>query len=157
MVEIMVTYRIGSNVDGYCTKCKLTLAHTVEAIVDGVIKRSHCNTCKSKHLYRAHAPGETPSRSLSPTKVPRASKASVSAGKKKGLAGLARASDYSNLLKGRSVSSARQYSFNDKFRTGEVLAHASFGLGVVTADKGADKIEVLFELGPRTLIHGKTF
>lgn len=140
----MTVHRPGSNVDSFCTKCKLTLAHTIEAVVDGVIKRVHCNTCKSKHAHR------------SATTVKSATKAVKIASSKKGAAGLARASDFTTLLKGRSAASARQYSFADRFRAGELLTHGTFGLGVVTADKGADKIEVLFELGPRTLIHGKS-
>lgn len=141
----MTSYRIGSNVDSFCTKCKLTLAHTIEAVVEGVIKRVHCNTCKSKHAFRGGAAAKA-------TKA----KSSSSTPKRKATAGMARASDFATLLKGRSPSSARQYSFADRFRAGEVLAHTTFGIGVVTADKGAGKIEVLFELGPRTLIHGKS-
>lgn len=142
--------------DGFCTKCKLSLAHTIEAVVDGTIKRVHCNTCKSKHVYRAHAPGEAPARAASASKRPtRSVRVSGIAGKKRGVAGLVRASDFNTLLRGRNYSTARIYSFRDQFKTGEVLAHDTFGLGVVTADKGANKIEVLFELGPRTLIHGK--
>jgi hypothetical protein len=152
----MTAYRIGSNVDGFCTKCKLILAHTIEAVVDTTIKRVHCNTCKSKHAYRAHAPGEAPAKAKSAgKKATKSIKVGGTAGKKRGVPGLVRASDYSTLLKGRGMASARQYSFRDRFRTGEVLTHNLFGLGVVTADKGADKIEVLFELGPKTLIHGK--
>lgn len=144
----MTAYRIGSNVDSFCNKCKLTLAHTIEAVVEGTIKRVHCNTCKSKHAFRGAAAVKAATKSKS-VRV-----AAVSS-KKKGVAGLARASDFTALLKGRSPANARQYSFADKFRAGELLSHVTFGIGVVTADKGADKIEVLFELGPRTLIHGK--
>jgi len=143
----MTSYRIGSNVDSFCTKCKLTLAHTIEAVVEGTIKRVHCNTCKSKHAFRGGSAGAA----AKSTKAK-----SSSTPKRKATAGMARASDFATLLKGRSPSSARQYSFADRFRAGEVLAHTTFGIGVVTADKGAGKIEVLFELGPRTLIHGKS-
>jgi hypothetical protein len=144
----MTLYRIGSNVDSFCSKCKLTLAHTIEVVVEGTIKRVHCNTCKAKHAFR----GQTSVKSA--TKSVRVG--TSSAAKKKGTPGLVRASDFSTLLKGRSPAAARQYSFADRFRAGEMLSHTTFGIGVVTADKGAGKIEVLFELGPRTLIHGKS-
>jgi hypothetical protein len=143
----MTSYRIGSNVDSFCSKCKLTLAHTIEAVVEGAIKRVHCNTCKSKHAFRGDS---------SLKKATKSAKVGGSSPKRKGTSGLVRASDFVTLLKGRNPSNARQYSFSDRFQAGEVLSHNLFGIGVVTADKGADKIEVLFELGPRTLIHGKS-
>jgi hypothetical protein len=143
----MTAYRIGSNVDSFCNKCKLTLAHTIEAVVEGTIKRVHCNTCKSKHAFRGKTAVKSATKSV---------KSSSTAAKKRGVPGLVRASDFTTLLKGRGHASARPYSFVDRFRTGEVLNHITFGIGVVTADKGSDKIEVLFELGPRTLVHGKS-
>jgi hypothetical protein len=49
--------KTGSEVDSWCTKCKLILAHTVEAMADGKITRVHCKTCRGQHAYRATAPG----------------------------------------------------------------------------------------------------
>ena len=48
--------KTGSTVDSWCTKCKLVLAHTVEAMVEGKITRVHCNTCRGQHAYRPDAP-----------------------------------------------------------------------------------------------------
>ena len=38
---------------------------------------------------------------------------------------------------------------------GEMMEHTVFGLGVVTADKGSNKIEVLFEEGPKVMLHDR--
>ncbi len=152
----MKQYRIGSDVDSWCTKCKLILAHTIEAVVGDDIKRVHCNTCNSKHIYRACEPG-------SAAKVPRSaglkssrSKGSSRTSKKIGVAGMMRASDYELILRGRDLAAAKRYSFRDQYGAGEVLQHIEFGLGVVTADKGSNKIEVLFQLGPKVLVHGRS-
>src|SRR5438876_4707928 len=53
----------GGNVDSWCGKCKLVLAHTIEAMVGDKPVRVHCNTCKSQHSYKPNPPGATPRRS----------------------------------------------------------------------------------------------
>jgi hypothetical protein len=49
---------VASEVDAYCTKCRLDLSHRVIAMVGDVIKKVECLTCHSHHLYRA--PRSTP-------------------------------------------------------------------------------------------------
>ncbi len=153
----MKQYRVGSDVDSWCTKCKLILAHTIEAVVGDEIKRVHCNTCHSKHIHRAYEPGCTPKVLRSAAlKSPKTKSSTSRAPKKIGVAGMMRASDYELILRGRDLAAAKRYSFRDQYGAGEVLQHTDFGLGVVTADKGANKIEVLFQLGPKVLVHGRT-
>jgi hypothetical protein len=153
----MKQYRIGSDVDSWCTKCKLILAHTIEAIVGEDIKRVHCNTCLSKHIYRAYEPGNAPKVTRTTSLKSSRTKTGVSrATKKIGVAGMMRASDYELILRGRDLTAVKRYSFRDQYGAGEVLQHIEFGLGVVTADKGSNKIEVLFQLGPKVLVHGRS-
>lgn len=151
--------RIGSNVDGWCTRCKLVLAHTVEAAVGETIKRVHCNTCHSKHTYRQYEPGTAPKVRTTGASLGakrEAKPGSVRAARKKvGFPGVVRASDYDTLMKGRDLLMAARYSFRDRYGAGDVLTHIEFGIGVVTADKGSNKIEVLFQTGPKTLVHGR--
>jgi hypothetical protein len=47
------------------------------------------------------------------------------------------------------------YSTSDKYQQGDVVEHSLFGRGAVTAIKDGSKIEVLFQTGPKTLIHGR--
>ena len=140
----------GSTVDGWCTKCKLVLAHTVEAMVDGKITRVHCNTCGGQHAYRASAPGS------------RAASGSASGGKAGGKSGAKskaekppKRSEYETLLRGRTAASARPYATTERFAPGEVISHASFGIGVVTAERDSVKIDVHFADGPKVLMHGR--
>lgn len=132
---------VGQNVDGWCTKCKLILAHTIEAMVGERVSRVHCNTCGAQHAWRANPPG---------TAAPRSRRASTAADRR----GVGRPSapvlDYDALVRSRDGASGRPYSIHESFRLDELVAHPSFGLGVVTGDRG-DKIDVLFREGARTL------
>jgi hypothetical protein len=64
------------------------------------------------------------------------------------------ANRYKALLKKSDPAAAKKYSPKDKYETGDVLEHASFGRGIATAVKGGTKIEVLFEGGSKLLIQG---
>jgi hypothetical protein len=137
------THTVGKDVDSWCTKCKLVLAHTIEAVVDGRITRVHCNTCNGQHAYRARAPGTT--KAGGPAR-PRASRASSSRPAPAAVL-------YADLLRGRDANAARVYSTTDRFAERELINHATFGLGVVTLLKDVNKIEVLFADGAKILIH----
>lgn len=145
----MATARTGGDVDAWCGKCNLLLAHTVEAMVGESIKRVHCNTCGSQHAYRPHPPGQGGS-----TRTPREPKPRASSTQKAG-SGAARASDYENYMKGRETAEVRRYSPKSRYLAGEVIEHPKFGKGIATALKDGDKLEILFPDGPRVLIHGR--
>ena len=133
---------VGKDVDSWCTKCKMVLAHTIEAVVEGRITRVHCNTCGGQHAYRASAPGTAGAGRARPRAV------------RKTPTGKATATvPYADLLHGRDASAARPYSPTGRFALNELIRHASFGLGLITALKDANKIEVLFAQGTKTLIH----
>ena len=52
------THKVGGEVDAFCTRCRLTLAHTILAMVGTKLARVRCNTCNGDHAYRS-APGTT--------------------------------------------------------------------------------------------------
>jgi hypothetical protein len=128
--EVML--KPGGTVDSWCGKCKLMLAHTIEAIVGKKPARVHCNTCQTQHGYKPNKPAS----SLTPRQP-----------------GKPRANRYQTLLKGKDVGSAKAYSTKDSYMPGDVIQHPTFGSGVTTAVKDATKIEVLFEGGPKVLVH----
>jgi hypothetical protein len=132
---------VGKDVDSWCTKCKMILAHTIEAVVNGRITRVHCNTCGGQHAHRARPPGE--GGTASGTRAARSSRSRPAPA----------AVLYADLVRGRDEKSARPYSGTDRFAARELIKHPSFGLGVVTALKDVNKIEVLFPDGAKTLIH----
>jgi hypothetical protein len=136
--------KTGSTVDSWCTKCKLVLAHTVEAMVENKITRVHCNTCRGQHAYRATAPG---SAKTGATGAKRSAKKAVDAAPKR--------SEYEMLLRGRTADKARAYALSERFAPGELINHSSFGLGVVTGERDSVKIDVVFPDGPKVLLHGR--
>jgi len=138
--------KLGGNVDAWCGKCKMMLAHTIEAMMGDKPARVHCNTCGSPHSYKSGAPGTSTRKSASrdasgtaPAKPP----------------GRGRASKYQSLMNSKSAAVAKNYSPKDRYEEGDVLEHPTFGRGVATAVKDATKIEVLFENGSKTLVHGR--
>jgi len=140
-----VTVRIGKNVDSWCTRCKLVLAHTVETMTGEKITRVHCNTCGGQHAYRAKPPRTRAATGRAPGSqgVGRAINEQAS-----------RPSRYEALLRGRTAAAARPYSMSARFKAGELISHATFGLGAVTGERDNIKIEVLFTDGPRVLVQG---
>ena len=55
--------KVGGEVDSFCTKCQLVLAHTVHAVVGGRPVKVECNTCHGVHRYKGGAglaPARTP-------------------------------------------------------------------------------------------------
>lgn len=133
---------VGSNVDSWCTRCKLTLAHTIEAVVAGRITRVHCNTCGGQHAYRPQPPDKA-SRAKPARTTPARSARSVAP----------TAPDLATLLRGRDVSNARPYSPAERFAEGDLIKHSTFGLGLVTARKDVNKIQVRFADGDKVLVH----
>ena len=138
--------RPGGEIDSWCGKCKLILAHTIEAMVGNKPARVHCNTCGAQHSYKPHEPGKTASRPGSQHE----------AGTGSGTQPVrTRASRYKTLLQESNMAAAKNYSPKDKYQPGDVLQHPSFGFGVATAIKDGTKIEVLFEGGSKLLVHGR--
>ena len=127
--------KVGGNVDSWCGKCKMMLAHTIEALVGEKPARVSCNTCRSQHAYKAQPPGE--------------GKAGTTRSPKRA------ANKYQSLLKAGESAVAKNYSPSSKYELGDVLEHPTFGRGVATAVKDGAKIEVLFETGSKTLVHGR--
>ena len=67
----------------------------------------------------------------------------------------ARGEPLSIVIEGWGISRCEDYSPSAKFELGDVLEHPTFGRGVATAVKDGAKIEVLFETGSKTLVHGR--
>lgn len=129
------TRKVGDDIDSWCGKCKKMLAHTIEAFVDGTPARVSCNTCRSQHGYKAQPPGQG-----KPTAA-RTGKRTVNR--------------YQSLLKAAESEVAKSYSPTTTFALGDVVEHPTFGRGVATAIKDGAKIEILFEMGSKTLVHGR--
>lgn len=138
----MDIYKVSSNVDAWCTKCRLILAHTIEAVLDNKIKRVKCNTCNGSHQFRDTEPGSQ--------KIKKTLKS-----KANGLKTKSKPSDLVNLLHGKDLSKALMYNIKSHFSKGDLVNHTAFGLGVVVDERDVNKIEVLFEEGAKLLVHAR--
>ncbi len=131
---------VGGEVDAFCTRCKMILAHTVLAMVGTKVARVRCNTCMGDHAFRGD-PGARSAPSTT-TRAPRATKEDKLV------------ISFEEQLRGKDIASAARYSPRTTFAVDQVVSHPTFGLGIVRAVRG-DKIDVAFKADQKTLIHGK--
>ena len=133
--------KVGGEVDAFCTKCELTLAHTVHAVVGGRPVKVECNTCHGVHRYR-DATGRSPTARAAPRgEKPARPKAEVVG--------------FETLLAGKDVGAARPYSPKQTYAVDQVIDHPMFGRGFVSAVRDGGKVEITFRSDVKLLIHGR--
>jgi hypothetical protein len=133
-VTPMTTPTVGQDLDAWCNKCKLELAHVVVSLnATGRPHRVECKTCRDVHAYRLEAP--TPGRAQS-SSTPRKT-------------------DYERGLRDRDLSEAVPYDTRRTYAVDDLIRHKTLGVGLVTASRADQKIEVLFPDGPKLLICGR--
>ena len=117
---------VGSEIEAYCTKCKLVLAHTIVSMdaKGDKPKRVQCNTCEGEHNYRASKPGTT-----------RKSRQS-----------------WDDVMKEAAEKPHKQYSLSGSFEEGDWIEHSAFGLGCVQTFVPPNKITVRFADSTRLLV-----
>ena len=135
-------HKTGGEVDAFCSKCNLNLAHTILAMVGSKIARVKCNTCQSDHVYRGI---QTAMQANSFTKPRKSSKLSAA---DKVVIG------WQERLEGKDQAKARTYSPKDTYATDDLVNHPTFGLGIV-AEVRPDKVTIHFKADEKTLVHGR--
>lgn len=136
----MATNKVGGEVDAFCTRCKMNLAHTILAMVGTKPARVRCNTCGGDHAFRGPPGAKTPSTA-------RATKSRVSK-EEKIIIG------WEQRLAGRDVAAAKKYSPRETFAADELMNHPTFGIGIVSSVRH-DKVDVAFKADSKTLVHGR--
>jgi hypothetical protein len=133
----MATLKTGGEVDAYCTKCRMTLAHTILAMVGATqIARVQCNTCHGQHTYRTEdgsKPRPTAARAPQPRKE---------------------VISWDRRVAELDPAKARTYAPKQTFAVDELISHPTFGLGIVSAVR-QDKIDVAFKAFEKTLVHAR--
>jgi len=131
---------VGSDVEAYCTKCKLVLAHSVVAMEGAKPRRVRCNTCNGEHNYRASKPvPKTPSKKAA-TKAP-----------KKTTTKKTRQS-WEEVMQEAAAKPHKKYTMSGSFGEGDWIEHATFGWGGVQAFVPPNKITVRFADATRMLV-----
>ena len=119
----------GSDIEAYCTKCKLVLAHTIVSMQGEKPKRVKCNTCGGEHNYRPEKP-----QSKTSTK-----------GKVKAKSTSRRTRQtWGDIMREASEKPHKTYSMSGSFGEGDWIEHNVFGLGCVQAFTPPNKITVRF-------------
>jgi hypothetical protein len=151
-----MTTKPGTEVDSWCTKCRMDLAHRVIAVHNGKIIRVECRTCGGHHNYRApkSAVGAARAGTSRPaaSDKPRASSSAPSA--KRAAAAEAerqREATWQKAVLGQPISSFKAYRASQTFSHGDLIRHGKFGDGYIVRVIDRQKVEVMFKDGPRML------
>jgi hypothetical protein len=149
----MAQYVAGKEVDFFCTRCKLELAHTIIALVDSKPARVLCNTCHSERKWRD--PSGTKKRTT--VKKRTTSKTQATKVSREQQSQIEREQLWTALMNQASTAgvAVKAYDMKATFDKGAVVAHTRFGDGVVSERVDATKILVCFRDGARVLIHGR--
>ena len=150
----------GSEIDAWCTRCKLLLSHRIVAMIGKKPVRVECRTCGSVHNYKAAAPGNasvapvvrnrdgtfTPVRMLNAPTARTVSKTTRVG---------ARTSEWEARIAGQPVTAFTRYTMSKTYNAGELVHHPKFGDGFVAVVLEGGKISIVFKDGARTLAHGQ--
>ena len=145
--EAEMGHRVGGDVDYRCTRCKMELAHTILAMVNGVPARVRCNTCHTDRKYRSSGRTARPAtRRRTSSKSSAPSPSSDSEQQTKWRAAMAKAESQDLELV--------DYDMRQTFELEQLILHRKFGPGLVLG-KVDNKIRVYFREGEKFLIHGR--
>jgi len=142
----MASHKVGGEVDAFCTKCKMTLAHTILAMVGTKIARVRCNTCGGDHAYRS-APGTT-------TRTPATARSAKSSAARAEAKEAKVVLNFQEQLAKYDLNAAPMYSPKDSYQPEQLINHPTFGYGIVTAVRN-DKVDISFKGQQKTLVHGR--
>lgn len=118
----------------------MELAHVIVSMISTRPAKVICKTCRSQHNYKSGLKTDT---SKPRTTGPKPERTTV------------RASEYweKKLAEAKSHDS-KPYRVTDTYAKGDVISHALFGMGVVEDVKSNGKMEVIFRVGDKILVHG---
>ena len=145
---------VGDVVDSYCINCKLLLANTVVAFVDGKIEKVICNTCNRKHKYRPNIPKSRQKKTGAAAKTKKAKSTT-----KKKTTRTRRSKDpdvkWEEALVGHDMSNPIAYSMHETFQQDDVIDHQKFGCGLIVEVREEGKMEVIFKEGTKLMVFGR--
>jgi hypothetical protein len=130
--------KVGGEIDTFCNRCELTLAHTVIAVMGGKPVKVECNTCHSVHRWR-----DGGGRGAGP-----ASGGGARAARPKATEGF-------DALLASKRAAPTAYSPKRLYSVDDVVDHPIFGRGFVSALRDGGKIEVTFRSDVKLLVHGR--
>jgi hypothetical protein len=130
---------VGSDIEAYCTKCKMVLNHAVIAMQGLKPRRVRCHTCDGEHNFRATKP-------LSKASSKKTGKTTRKTTTKK------TRQSWEEVMQQASAKPHKRYSMSGSFGEGDWIEHATFGLGCVQSFVAPNKITVRFADATRLLV-----
>lgn len=144
----------GSEIDSWCTKCRMDLGHRIIAMHQGKPKRVICQTCGSQHNYRAPASEKASVVRKSPG-TPRPAASAAQRVTEKAKAEAERVNSWEKRIAGQAMDAFTRYSIDKTYALGELVTHKKFGEGFVAEVLDGGKVSIMFRDGPRMLAHGQ--
>ena len=149
----------GTEVDSWCTKCRMDLLHRIIAVHNGRIMRVECRTCGGHHNYRKpksamSEPRTLAARAATSTERPRPSGSGSAPSPRRAAAAEVerqREASWSKAVLGQPISSFKAYRPSQTFSLGDLIRHGKFGDGFIVRVIDRQKVEVMFKDGPRML------
>jgi hypothetical protein len=139
---------VGKNIDAFCLRCQLTLAHIVLYEVAGAVHGVKCKTCGAEHRYRGPKPERK--REFPAERHGRVSAAAQRPGGRSPV----RPMDIRQweLRNAATASDAVvwDYRMTEPYEKQDIITHSKFGRGFVESITG-DSMEVLFREGRKRL------
>lgn len=148
----MKSLTAGSEIDSYCTRCRMDLGHRIVAMVGGAPKRVICLTCNSEHNYREPRTLKSSSVVIR-NKKSEAKPTAAQRVTQKARAEAERHETWATRALGKPLDAFTKYGMDRHFREGELVLHSKFGEGYVDVVLDGGKVSVMFRDGARTLAH----
>lgn len=128
-----VKFTVGDALEARCTKCRQNNEHVIVTLdEDGPVK-VQCNICCRQHKYRP--PSVAKKTVARPAPRPKT----------------AECKEWEQLRPNMNSAKAQDYSMTAAYKLNALINHPVFGLGLVQRLIGAQKIEILFENGTKTM------
>ena len=144
--------KVGSQVEAYCTKCKLDTIHFITTIDGDTITKVMCDVCGSYHKYRKAENDDADIDTKSATAKKTTKKASTKTATKRKPSKRSLI-DWPGSIEKMDTSKAIVYNLQENYEDIDLIDHKTFGLGIIKKVHSESKIEVLFEAGVKTLVH----
>ena len=135
---------VGKNIDAFCSRCQLSLAHIVLHEVGGMVRGVKCKTCGTEHRY--HGPAPEKRRSIPSVRQSGA-----------GSAPLPRTVRPADVRQWEARNAAItpdvavwDYKLTERYEKGDVISHPRFGRGFIESVT-TDDMEVLFREGRKRM------
>lgn len=137
----------GSEIDAWCTSCRLNLNHRIVAMVKETAKKVMCLTCNKQHNFRApKTPAEIKPKAAKKKAVKKpAGRATISA--------TTIMREWHEATNNREPSEYTPYAMTSTFEPGQLVMHPKFGEGLVRETIAPHKLSVVFKDGPKMLVH----